>query len=86
MLTLAASGWTYQDTFILYDKETGSLWYHKLGDDGLTGINGFYNNRFLPELPSTKTRWNKWVAEHPDSKIMICRLQPPGVCGNYIDN
>ncbi|MBW1841122.1 MAG: DUF3179 domain-containing protein [Deltaproteobacteria bacterium] len=25
-LTLAPSGWTYKNTFVLYDKETGTLW------------------------------------------------------------
>ncbi|MBD3222450.1 DUF3179 domain-containing protein, partial [bacterium] len=26
-LTLAASGWTWQDTFVLWDHETESVWF-----------------------------------------------------------
>ena len=37
-LTLAPSGWTYKRTFVLYDRETGSLWYPQKG--GLMGIQG----------------------------------------------
>ena len=33
-LTLAASGWTWNETFVLYDLETGSLW---VGADTLLG-------------------------------------------------
>lgn len=40
VLTLAPSGWTYKRTFVLYDKETGSLWYP--GKKGLMGIQGVY--------------------------------------------
>ncbi len=71
VLTLAASGWTYQNTFVLYDKETRSLWYHLEGRDELTCINGFYADRKLPEFTSVRIRWNKWVAENPTSKYLI---------------
>ncbi|MBT4099665.1 MAG: DUF3179 domain-containing protein [Gemmatimonadetes bacterium] len=69
-LTLSASGWTYKSTFVLFDYETESLWYHLEGTDGLTGISGVYADRFLPEFESTTTRWNRWVSEHPDSGIL----------------
>ena len=50
ILTLSASGWTYNNTFVLFDYETESLWYHLEGTDGLTSISGVYADRFLPEL------------------------------------
>ena len=85
VLTLAASGWTYKNTFVLYDKQTESLWYHKKNSSGLTGITGEYADRFLPELPSVKMRWNQWFNKNPDTKILKCRLEPTaGVCANYI--
>ena len=68
VLTLSASGWTYDFTFVLFDYETESLWYHMPGTDGLTCINGEYADRKLPEFPSTKTRWNQWKAENPTTK------------------
>ena len=68
VLTLAPSGWTYENTFVLYDKETGSLWYREEG--GLRGISGQHFNQFLPTLKSEDTKWREWVNKHPDSKIM----------------
>ena len=69
-LTLSASGWTYNNTFVLYDYETESLWYHLPGQDGLTCISGQYADRKLEEFQSTKARWNLWKAENPNSKFM----------------
>jgi hypothetical protein len=67
-LTLAPSGWTYKNTFVLYDKETKSMWYPE--EKGLRGISGQYFNQFLPVLKSEDTKWRQWVDKHPDSKIM----------------
>ena len=30
-ITIAPSGWTYERTFVLFDRETGSLWYTEEG-------------------------------------------------------
>jgi len=70
ILTLAASGWTYDYTFVLYDFETESLWYHLEGQNGLTCIGGFYKDRVLSEFESTKTRWNQWKADHPQTTFL----------------
>ena len=67
-LTLVPSGWTYDSTFVLYDRETGSLWYPY--QKGLMGIQGVYFKRWLPKLSSQDTQWQKWVKKHPDSRIM----------------
>jgi len=67
-LTLAPSGWTYKNTFVLYDKETGTLWYPYR--KGLMGIQGKYFKRWLSKIPSKDTQWDKWVKKHPDSKIL----------------
>ena len=70
ILTLSASGWTYRETFVLFDYETESMWYHLPGEDGLTCISGAYADRKLPELRSVATRWDRWKADFPDSKIL----------------
>jgi hypothetical protein len=67
-LTLVPSGWTYDSTFVLYDRETGSLWYPY--KKGLMGIQGVYFKRWLPKLSSQDTKWQEWVKKHPDSRIM----------------
>ncbi len=70
ILTLSASGWTYKGTFILYDYETESLWYHFPGDEGLTCIGGNYVGRKLREFLSIQTRWIDWFAENPRTKFL----------------
>ncbi len=70
ILTISASGWTYDWTFVLYDYETESLWYHMPGDNGLTCISGTYANRKLEEFTSTQIRWSEWFAENPRTKIL----------------
>lgn len=72
-LTLAASGWTYDRTFVLYDHETESLWFpHATGDDGpgLLSIGGSYAGRTLPEFPVELTTWQDWLGKHPGSPIL----------------
>ena len=70
ILTLSASGWTYRNTFVLFDYETESMWYHLSGTDGLTCISGTYADRVLEEFPSTMTRWSTWHQENPRSKYL----------------
>ncbi len=69
-LTLSASGWTYNYTFVLYDYQTESLWYHLEGEDSLTCIAGAWADRKLPELGATVTRWREWKAEHPETRFV----------------
>ena len=68
ILTLAASGWTYRRTFVLYDKETMSLWYPDRG--GLRGISGTHLGQFLPRIKSVYTTWGEWVEDHPKTKVL----------------
>lgn len=78
ILTLSASGWTYDFTFVLFDYETESIWYHLAGTDGLTCISGFYEDRKLEEFPSTKTRWNLWWQKNQTSKFLDVSSLPLG--------
>jgi hypothetical protein len=70
ILNLSASGWTYRRTFVLFDFETESIWYHLSGTDGLTCISGEYADRRLEEFASSRTRWSDWVATHPASGFL----------------
>jgi hypothetical protein len=70
VLTLSASGWTYQLTFVLYDYETESLWYHLEGENDLTCISGQFADKKLPEFQSTVTRWKIWKSMHADTKFL----------------
>jgi hypothetical protein len=68
ILTFAPSGWTYENTFVLYDKETGSLWYPF--EKGLMSIQGKLFNRRLPKIPFEDTSWRDWINKHPESSIL----------------
>jgi hypothetical protein len=68
ILTIVPSGWTYKNTFVLYDRETETLWYPDR--KGLKGIQGKYFKRWLPKMPSEDTLWKKWIKKNPESKIL----------------
>ena len=70
ILTLSASGWTYNSTFVLYDYETESMWYPLPGENGLTGISGIFADKKLLEFPSVQIRWSRWVKDFPGSKTL----------------
>jgi len=70
ILTLAASGWLYNNTFVLYDFETFSLWYPLPGTDGLTCIGGELAGNILGEFISTQSRWNIWIKTHKDTYFL----------------
>jgi hypothetical protein len=67
-LTLVASGWTYDHTFVLFDRETGTLWYPYT--EGLMGIQGKYFKKWLKEILSKDTIWKQWQKKHPDTKLL----------------
>jgi len=71
-LTLAPSGWTYHETngagvslFVLYDKETGTLWY-PFDDKGMRGIAGPLQDVLLTEIQKmSPTSFENWKSQHP---------------------
>jgi len=72
-LTLAATGWTWMNTFVLWDHETESLWFGgsgALGWDRLVCIGGPLQGKRLERMIHRRTIWRSWYAEHPGSKIM----------------
>jgi len=77
-LTLAASGWTWERTFVLWDHETGSIWFGGVGAvgwDQLVCIGGELQGQRLEQIDLQRTLWRSWVGSHPGSKIMR-RRQP----------
>jgi len=67
-LTIRPSGWTYKNTFVLMDVETGSLWYPDR--KGLKGIQGVHFGEQLPKLSSEDTTWGRWKSRNPGSLIL----------------
>jgi hypothetical protein len=74
VLMFAASGWTYVRTFVLYDKQTESMWYpyenYKPNSTALVSIAGPLADTVLQEIPSELTTWKAWSTKHPGTKFM----------------
>jgi hypothetical protein len=75
-LTLSASGWVYQNQSVLYDFESGSLWYRLGGQSDLTCINGAHLTRALSPRAFTVVRWTDWKGAHAQTRFML--RPPPG--------
>jgi len=76
VLELGASGWTYHAVFVLYDRETGSLWYPYPEDDGLKAIAGPLEGRVLEAQRGELSSWGEWSAAHPQSLVLQPRPTP----------
>jgi hypothetical protein len=73
VLDLGASGWTYHDVFVLYDRETGSLWFPYPEDGGLRAIAGPLENRVLKAQRGTAASWEDWSRDHPGTLVLKAR-------------
>ena len=65
-LTFGVSGMLYQNSMIMYDHKTESLWSHILGQ----AIDGAYTGTTLTFLPALQTTWGVWQERHPDSLVV----------------
>jgi hypothetical protein len=78
ILTFAPSGWTWHDIFILWDYETGSLWFPGLqfpgGSDYMQCIAGpLQDKRVLAVQGYERLTWRGWVTAHPETGSMIVK-------------
>jgi hypothetical protein len=77
VLTLAASGWTYENLFVLHDRQTESLWYDFGDGEGLTCVAGPHLGRRLPERETAVLPWSRWKGDHPTTKVLPSRNGRP---------
>jgi hypothetical protein len=70
VLELGASGWTYRNVFVLYDHQTGSLWYPYPQDAGLRSIAGPLEGHVLNSRSGQLSTWREWSAVHPDTLLL----------------
>ena len=70
VLTLTTSGFTYLSQHVLYDEETGSLWFHLWDTNDLTSIGGPMSGRVLEGIDSRAGQWTAWRSAHPNSKFL----------------
>jgi hypothetical protein len=78
VLSFGHSGILYENSFVMYDRKTQSLWVHVTGRAEAGPMKG----KRLPFLPSTVTTWAQWKAHHPHTLVLPGRRRD-GFMGTY---
>ena len=69
--TFGTSGYTFDQTFVLYDRSTKSLWYPK-GKSAMKAVAGKKKGATIPLLDRPKVMsLAKWIEKHPDTLVLI---------------
>jgi hypothetical protein len=78
VLTIAASGWTWHQIFVLQDYETGSLWFPGLSFPGgrsfLLCVAGPNQGRILEAVIGWhRVFWKNWYGVYPSTLVMLTK-------------
>lgn len=65
-LDLRDSGYTWQDTLVLYDLQTSTLWSQLSGE----GISGELAGERLVSYPVMQVQWDAWQIAYPETTVM----------------
>lgn len=72
-LTFGHSGWLWHNSFLLYDRETDSLWHHATG----TAMAGPLRGRRMARFPATSVMtFAAWRGEHPATLVLAKPSDP----------
>jgi len=83
VLTFGVSGKLLENTLVMFDRETNSLWSQLYGG----GIKGTQTGTSLSVFPSTLTTWEAWQTQYPDSQVLSKRQTCSRFdCGTYSSN
>ena len=66
VLSFGHEGVLYLGSFVMYDRETQSLWIHTTGE----AVKGELKGKVLAFIPSTITSWKRWKAMHPKTTVL----------------
>ena len=77
-LTFGHEGILYRNSFIMYDKQTKTLWVHTTGE----AIKGKLKGKQLEFIPSVVTTWGKWKTDHPETTVLQGK-RARGFMGTY---
>ncbi len=66
MLSFGHAGILYQNSFVMYDRRTESLWVHATGRAETGPMKGKRLNFF----PSTVTTWKQWKTAYPHTSVL----------------
>ena len=65
-LKFGVSGLLYNSDVLLYDRDTETLWSQILSK----AVSGPLRGQKLAMIASSQTRWDKWLKQHPDTKVL----------------
>ena len=69
--TFGTTGYTYDFTFLLYDRKSDSVWY-PLEKGKLTAVGGPHAGDSIEFLDQPKRmRLREWRERHPDSLVLV---------------
>ncbi|RME75652.1 MAG: DUF3179 domain-containing protein [Planctomycetota bacterium] len=66
VLSFGHEGLLYRRSFVMYDRQTHSLWVHTMAQ----AVKGPLRGTRLPILPSSLVPWSAWRAAHPDTLVL----------------
>ena len=78
VLSFGHAGILYKNSFVMYDRQTESLWVHVTGKAEVGAMKG----QQLTFMPSTVTTWKAWKAAHPNS-LVLPGYRRGGFMGTY---
>ena len=82
-LAFGVSGKLLQNTLVMFDRETGSLWSQLYGG----AISGKLRGNALAVFPSVLTTWEAWLAQYPQGQVLSKQLTCAQFdCGTYATN
>jgi hypothetical protein len=66
ILTFGVSGKLIMNAVVMHDLETDSLWSQFLA----SSVEGSFAGTQMELFPSQLTKWDAWIAQHPDTKLV----------------
>lgn len=79
VLSFGHAGILYENSFIMYDRETDSLWVHVTGE----AAHGPLKGERLEFMPSTVTTWANWKRNYPFTRVLP-GYRRGGFMGTYV--
>lgn len=59
-------GWLWHNAYLLYDRETDSIWHHQTG----WAMSGPLRGKALARFPTVLTTFGAWTATFPDTLVL----------------
>jgi hypothetical protein len=78
VLTFGHAGRLYEQSFVMYDRQTRSQWVQATG----IAMTGVYRGTVLELIPATVTSWQKWREKYPHTDVLAGRRRE-GFMGTY---